>query len=313
MKNNKKRLTFLGIAIALMTILVTPAVANTLKTATATANCAGYSLTVSATDLSPGTTYTINYTFTVTPPSTTFSGTITFTATASAATETASGTWSLTSNSTVTGSATLTNSGSTRPITINGSSSATLSCGVGGGVGDPSFFFTTYYSNANTTGAPDATVRIVNDGNTDGSLYADIYVLDDSQELQECCGCFVSKDGLLSESVDLDLTANSLTGKVNHRGVIKIFSDSNVNGWDAGSAVKPTAGLRVSATHVQSLAAAEAGTYALTETNANDANLGTVEQALLPEECGFIVGTEDAAGLGSGAGVCTCTAEDWDF
>src|SRR5208282_6297989 len=105
---------------------------------------------------------------------------------------------------------------------------------------DNSVFFTTYYSNAHTTYAPDATVRIVNDGNTDGTLYADIYVLDDSQELQECCGCLITKDGLLSESVNTELTANSLTGKINHRGVIKIISDANINGWDAVSAVKPT-------------------------------------------------------------------------
>jgi hypothetical protein len=186
---------------------------------------------------------------------------------------------------------------------------------------DNSVFFTTYYSNANYYGAPDATVRIVNDGNTDNSLYADIYVLDDSQELQACCGCFVSKDGLLSESVNTELLNNSLTGKINHRGVIKIISDANVNGWDAGSAVKTTAGLRVSATHIQSLKYEFHGLsdpggsfdWAVTETNANDANLGAVEKALLPEECGFIVGTEDAAGLGSGSGVCSCTPEDWDF
>ena len=29
--------------------------------------------------------------------------------------------------------------------------------------GDNSIYFTTYYSNANTQGAPDATVRIIND------------------------------------------------------------------------------------------------------------------------------------------------------
>ena len=184
-------------------------------------------------------------------------------------------------------------------------------------------FFTTYYSNANYAGVPDATVRIVNDGNTDGNLYADIYVLDDSQELQECCGCLVSKDGLLSESVNTELTASSLTGKVNHRGAIKIISDANANGWDngGGSAVKPTEGLRVTATHVQSLKNEFVGAtdpggaadWAVTETEANVANLGAVEKALLPEECGFIVGTQGQAGLGSGAGVCTCTPEDFDF
>ncbi|MGA2457355.1 MAG: hypothetical protein ABSF85_07300 [Terriglobales bacterium] len=177
---------------------------------------------------------------------------------------------------------------------------------------DNSVFFTTYYSNANTYLAPDATVRIVNDGNTDGALYADIYVLDDSQELQECCGCYVSKDGLLSESVDRNLTANSLTGKVNTRGVIKIMADSTPTGWNGTTAVKSTAGLRVSATHVQSLAAA-GGTYSLTETNANDANLGSAEKSGIPEECGFVTGTEGEGALGSGKGVCSCTLEDNDF
>src|SRR5208282_781210 len=175
---------------------------------------------------------------------------------------------------------------------------------------DNSVFFTTYYSNANYAGAPDATVRIVNDGNTDGNLYADIYVLDDSQELQACCGCQVTKDGLLSESVNLELVNYDivLTPKLNHVGVIKIFSDANINGWDAVSPVKSTPGLRVSATHVQSLKYEYVGAtdpggaadWAVTETNANNAILGTVEKALLPEECGFIVGTEGEAGLGSG-------------
>jgi len=36
-------------------------------------------------------------------------------------------------------------------------------------VGDNSVYFTTYYSNANTTGAPDATVRVINDGDTGGT------------------------------------------------------------------------------------------------------------------------------------------------
>ncbi len=36
-------------------------------------------------------------------------------------------------------------------------------------VGDNSVYFTTYYSNANTTGAPDGTVRIINDGDTGGN------------------------------------------------------------------------------------------------------------------------------------------------
>lgn len=129
----RKRLAALGLGfglVAMIAMFATPAAAHVLTGATATANCSGYSLTVDASDLTKGRMYTITYTFTVTSngSSTTFPGTITFTATGSTATETASGTWNLTADSTVTGSATLTSSGSTKPIFINGSKSATLNC-----------------------------------------------------------------------------------------------------------------------------------------------------------------------------------------
>ena len=91
-------------------------------------------------------------------------------------------------------------------------------------VGDNSIYFTTYYSNANTNGAPDATVRIINDGDTGANLWASFYVFDDSQELTECCSCVITPDGLLSESVNKNLTANPLTGRLSTRGVIKVLS-----------------------------------------------------------------------------------------
>src|SRR5271167_3929801 len=73
-------------------------------------------------------------------------------------------------------------------------------------VGDSSVFSVSYYSYANTTGAPDSTVRVINDGETGvgsaGDLWAAFYVFDDSQELQDCCACVVTPDGLLSESVN---------------------------------------------------------------------------------------------------------------
>ena len=126
----KRYLVVCGIVFGLFVMFAKPAMANILTGSTATANCAGYTLTVHASDLSAGRTYTIKYHFTVTSDgtSTTFPGTITFTANSSTVTEMASGTWSLTADSTVTGSATLTSSGSTKPIIINGSSTATLDC-----------------------------------------------------------------------------------------------------------------------------------------------------------------------------------------
>src|SRR5208282_3088812 len=108
--------------------------------------------------------------------------------------------------------------------------------------GDCSYYFVTYYSNANTTGAPDATLRIINDGasggvevegtNPGGYMWADIYVFDDSEELQDCCSCYITSDGLLSESVNKQLVnpAIELTGRAEiNRGVIKIVSDYDGN------------------------------------------------------------------------------------
>src|SRR5450755_1794870 len=94
-------------------------------------------------------------------------------------------------------------------------------------------YFTTYYS-ANQANAPDATVRIINDGSVKiigatPNLWAAIYVFDDSEELTQCCNCLVTPDGLLSESVKLNLTANPIRNIVNTRGVIKVISSLNGN------------------------------------------------------------------------------------
>jgi hypothetical protein len=165
-------------------------------------------------------------------------------------------------------------------------------------VGDNSVYFTTYYSNANTTGAPDGTVRVINDGDTGGNLWAAFYVFDDSQELTQCCACVITPDGLLSESVNKQLTAFPLTGRFNSRGVIKMISSSTGD----PTATKPTAGLREWATHVQKTTGSG---YAVTETLAADSNLVTAEQNLLQLLCYF-------DGLLSGQ-PCNCTHEDSDF
>ena len=176
-------------------------------------------------------------------------------------------------------------------------------------VGDKSVFFVTYYSNANYEGAPNAVLRLINDGGAstsevegvpNGNLWASIYVFDDSQELQECGSCFISADGILSEDVYYDLTSNPLTGKVNHVGVIKVISSS----VDNPTANVPTAGIHGTATHVQYWIN---GSYLLTETPLADANLVSAEQSALQSSCSF------AIQLGSGTGTIICTQEDYDF
>ncbi len=168
---------------------------------------------------------------------------------------------------------------------------------------DNSTYAVTYYSNANTAGAPDATVRVINDGNTGGSLCAAFYVFDDSQEMQECCSCPVTADGLIAESVNRYLLANSLTSFVNVRGVIKVVSTNAPSGSCDPTKGSPTAGIRGWATHIQR---ATSG-YAITETELHDANLAASELAGLQQFCSFEII------LGSGRGTCTCGLEDHAF
>jgi hypothetical protein len=188
---------------------------------------------------------------------------------------------------------------------------------------DTSVYFVTYFSNAHTTGAPDATVRIINDGDLSigrgecqgatcgGNLWADIYVFDDSQELQECCSCEITADGLLSESVNQNLTANTLTGRVPTRGVIKVISDP------LGLAYFPVPlpGLRAWSTHIQATSVifaagkvpAEKSPFYVTEDEFADSNLSLDELLRLGALCSFDVT------LGSGSGVCSCNNEDYEY
>jgi hypothetical protein len=182
-------------------------------------------------------------------------------------------------------------------------------------VGDNSVYFVTYYSNANTTGAPDEVVRAINDGDQattapegveNGPLWAAFYIFDDSEELQSCCACLVTADGLVSESVNKQLTNNEITGRAERtRGVIKVVSSSTNDPTNPIA----TPGLRVWATHVQATTnlPTQKGPFFVTETQAADANLGKIELSNLATSCSY------GLTLGSGYGLCGCTLEDHDF
>jgi hypothetical protein len=188
-------------------------------------------------------------------------------------------------------------------------------------VGDNSVYFVTYYSNANTAGAADAVVRLVNDGDLatsapegieNGPLWAAFYIFDDSEELQSCCACLVTADGLLSESVNKELTNDEFTGRAEiTRGVIKVVSSTTND--PTNPIVAP--GLHGWATHIQATTNANAGLptvkpagpWFVTETPLADANLGKVELQNLATSCSY------GLTLGSGYGRCGCTPEDHDF
>ncbi len=104
-------------------------------------------------------------------------------------------------------------------------------------------FFTHYYDVATSTlpsasgyggrgssgGVGDALVRIVNFADIapqqNGTACAMIYVFDDIEEMQACCGCPVTPDGLRTMSVINNLTKNFGVNRGNmNAGVIDILS-----------------------------------------------------------------------------------------
>jgi hypothetical protein len=150
-----------------------------------------------------------------------------------------------------------------------------------------------YFSGAHNTEwvAPEGTVRITNvgtdigKGNPSGDMAAGIFVFDPNQELTECCYCEITPDGLLTLSINNDLTNNPLTGNLLSSGVIKIL------GFSLSGTLAP--GIRAWATHIQS-------TGVTTETAFSDATLSAGELNRLGQQCAFIVNE------GSGAGICQC-------
>ena len=165
-----------------------------------------------------------------------------------------------------------------------------------------------YFSNANTSGAPDATVRITNPGTTgitDGGVASNnrcayIAVFDAYEEMSECCGCYVSADGLRTLSVNGDLTSNPFNGQKLATGVIKIVSTASAgtscplpsSAAGQGPSLQPA--VRAWGTHIQN------SNFALTETAFQDATLSSTEIRTLQSQCYAI------ELVGSGTGICSC-------
>jgi hypothetical protein len=175
----------------------------------------------------------------------------------------------------------------------------------------------TYFSNANTPIAGTAAereqvVRIINPGAyapsfPPANICAMIYVFNNDQELQECCGCLISPDGLLELRVNRDLTSNTFTGIAPVNGDIKVVS-ALPNDFFGGVPCDPTGGgilangtyalniqatpdLRGWASHLQT------DTH-ITEDELQPATLSNTELYSLQEECSGIVN------VGSGFGIC---------
>jgi hypothetical protein len=159
-----------------------------------------------------------------------------------------------------------------------------------------------YYSNAHITAAPDAALRLVNDGfvsdaSPAGDLCASIYVFDSQEQLAECCSCKITPNGILSLSINKNLTGSTLTGVTPTRGVVKVVSSALTAGGCDAATDNEQEGIRGWITHIQKVSTAG---YGQTEEELMDSNLSTAEAADLAEDC--LVLQE----LGSGRGSCSC-------
>jgi hypothetical protein len=170
---------------------------------------------------------------------------------------------------------------------------------------ESSVYQVNYYSNRNNSALADSVVRVINPGVVGtpispdhGTICADIYVFDATQEMLECCSCPITANGILELSLLNDLMQNPLTGfPAPNSGVIKIVSDTGANCNELAPQPIPT--LLGYATHVQQPIA---GTFVTTEDEFQPAYLTQEELAFLGQACSFV------QYLGSGKGVCQCGA-----
>jgi hypothetical protein len=153
-------------------------------------------------------------------------------------------------------------------------------------------------SNAASSGS-DGTLRLTNPSSA--PICAMVYVFDRTQELDECCGCKILDNQLLTLSLIHDLTANTLTGKTPVAGTIQVTpSDLGNDGECNPAALAPDNTVLGWETNVQSSTQASM----VTEIPLATTPLSQSEAEALATQCGAI------QQLGSGAGTCSCGNEN---
>jgi len=186
----------------------------------------------------------------------------------------------------------------------------------------------------------DTIIRLINpngsanpgiSGEGEHTVCAMIYVFDDDEEMEECCGCPISSAGLLSFSVDHNLQSNGVFNDDNdlYTGIISFVAaapngdittfgrPSNGHGCTLGQSgacnfgCDPTSHPGYDVTTDNNLLGSrtynfgyfDAGPRGLTETALFDDGAGDPNNlTYLKAECGLLVGN------GSGAGICSCPA-----
>jgi len=159
---------------------------------------------------------------------------------------------------------------------------------------------------ATTEGIPDARMSVVNPGSKggyspSGDLCANIYVVRSDQQIEECCSCKISPNGLRTFSLNTDLTGNPLTATPPTHGAIKIISSAVPTGGSclstSGNTIVPVAGtdykpfglLGIWITH---MSATTNGSFSVSETGFLPSDLPDTELTKLQSQCNFFAAAE---------------------
>jgi hypothetical protein len=155
---------------------------------------------------------------------------------------------------------------------------------------------TTYF--AAGPNAADTTLRLTNPDGNEPYLCAMLYVFDQDQQMAECCGCQIARDGLRTLSLNTDLIGNPLTGRTPVSGsVLLVTADYAGNATCIPSSITPDGMAIAWATHMQSTAPQSS---AITEEPLSQTPLNATLASALQAQCNFI------EQLGGGRGRCTC-------
>jgi len=142
----------------------------------------------------------------------------------------------------------------------------------------------------------DITFRVTNPGDDEPTLCAMVYVFDQDQQMAECCGCQISRDGLRTFSLNKDLIGNPLTGRIPASGsLLLVPADYTSNPSCDSSSINPTGTAIAWVTHLPSPNSSTVSEESLSETPLN-ATLRSALQA----QCSFV------QQLGGGQGICSC-------
>ena len=167
-----------------------------------------------------------------------------------------------------------------------------------------------YVSNLNIG---DSVIDITNDGQTvplfdpplptSSNLCIGVYTFDANEELQSCCACLVTPNGLVSLSAHA-ITSTSLTGENPSSLVVKLLAWSTTAGASStappGTPAPPTStscnpatpgaisgGMHAWGTTVHALPVGGPSTYTVTETEFSPGNLSAAEYAHITQSCEF--------------------------